>query len=277
MKLARTWIFPILRLLVISLIAVALVKLAFFPDGAEAGGDPTQPTGQITEPQVPVALGTITNNVTLTATVSADAALPVKATAVGTVDELFVAAGAPVTAGDKIYDIRVETIKDPVETTDALGQVTMTQPKPVVTFSKVLAPATGLLSSLTVIHGQAVTVGDATGQVAPPSFSVSGSLSPDQQYRLQTRPTEASVTITNGPAPFTCTGLAVSTPLAGAAADPAAGAVLPPQAARRWPVRSRPTWSCSPAWPRRSRSQPDRPITCSWFRRRRSRARRRTA
>ncbi|MBB5640342.1 efflux RND transporter periplasmic adaptor subunit [Cryobacterium roopkundense] len=223
MKFARTWIFPILRLLVIALIAVALVKLAFFPDGAEAS-DPAQPTGQIVEPQIPVALGTITNNVTLTATVSADAALPVKATAVGTVDELFVAAGTPVTAGDKIYDIRVETIKDPVETTDALGQVTMTQPKPVITFSKVLAPTTGVLSSLTVIHGQAVAVGDATGQVAPPSFSASGSLSPDQQYRLQTRPTEASVTITNGPAPFTCTGLTVSTPLAGAAAEPAAGA-----------------------------------------------------
>jgi len=171
-----------------------------------------------------VSLGTITNDVTLTATVSADAALPVKATAVGTVDELFVALGAAVAVGDKIYDIRVETLKDPVETTDALGQVTITQPKPVISFAPVLAPAAGVLSSLTVIHGQSVTVGDATGQVAPPSFSVSGQLSPDQQYRLQTRPTEASVTITNGPAPFICTGLTVSTPLAGAATEPAAGA-----------------------------------------------------
>ncbi|WP_105035218.1 efflux RND transporter periplasmic adaptor subunit [Cryobacterium aureum] len=93
-----------------------------------------------------------------------------------------------------------------------------------ITFAKVLAPITGILSSLSVIHGQSVAVGDATGQVAPPSFSVSGSLSPEQQYRLLTKPTEASVAITNGPAPFTCTGLTITTPLAGESASGDGGA-----------------------------------------------------
>jgi macrolide-specific efflux system membrane fusion protein len=218
----RKWVFPILRLVVIAAIAVALVKLAFFADSAEAT-DPAQPTGQVVEPQVPVALGTITNDVTLPGTVSADAAVPVKAVAVGTVDELFFAPGQTVTAGDKIYDIKVETVLDPVETTDETGMVTVTQPKPAITFEKVYAPADGVLSALTVIHGQAVAIGDITGQVAPPSFSVSGSLSPEQQYRLVSQPTEASISITNGPAPFTCTGLRVSTPLAGADADASAG------------------------------------------------------
>ena len=217
----RKWVFPILRLLVITAIAVALVKLAFFADSAEAA-DPAQPTGQIVEPQVPVALGTITNDVTLPGTVSADAAVPVKAVAIGTVDEIFFAAGQNVTAGDKIYDIKVETVLDPVESTDETGMVTITQPKPAITFEKVFAPADGVLSALTVIHGQAVAVGEITGQVAPPSYSVSGSLSPEQQYRLVTQPTEASIAITNGPAPFSCTGLRISTPLAGADA-PAAG------------------------------------------------------
>lgn len=212
----RKWVFPILRLVVIAAIAVALVKLAFFADSTQAQ-DPAQPTGQIVEPQVPVQLGTITNDVTLPGTVSADAAVPVKAVAIGTVDEIFVATGQTVTEGDTIYDIRVETVRDPVETTDAAtGMVTVTQPKPAVTFEKVFAPADGVLSSLSVIHGQAVAVGDATGQVAPPSFSVSGSLSPEQQYRLVTQPTEAAIAIVNGPAPFTCTGLRISTPLAGA-------------------------------------------------------------
>lgn len=212
----RKWVFPILRLLVIAAIAVALVKLAFFADTAEAL-DPAQPTGQIVEPQIPVALGTITNDVTLPGTVSADAAVPVKAVAAGTVDEIFFTAGATVSAGDKIYDIKVETVRDPVETTDAAtGMVTVSQPKPAITFEKVFAPADGVLSALTVIHGQSVAIGDATGQVAPPSFSVTGSLSPEQQYRLVTQPTEASIAITNGPAPFTCTGLRISTPLAGA-------------------------------------------------------------
>ncbi|MGY4860153.1 efflux RND transporter periplasmic adaptor subunit [Cryobacterium sp. AP23] len=216
----RKWVFPILRLLVIAAIAVALVKLAFFADTAEAE-DPAQPTGQVVEPQVPVALGTITNDVTLPGTVSADTAVPVKAVAIGTVDELFFTAGQTVTAGDKIYDIKVETVLDPVETTDETGMVTITQPKPAITFEKVFAPADGVLSALTVIHGQSVAIGDITGQVAPPTYSVSGSLSPEQQYRLVTQPTEASITITNGPAPFTCTGLRITTPLAGADADAA--------------------------------------------------------
>ena len=222
MNIARKWVFPILRLIVIAAIAVALVKLAFYPDNA-VDSNPAEPTGVIVEPQIPVALGTISNDVTVPGTVSADPAVPVKATAVGTVDEIFIAAGQAVNKDDKIYDIRVETIQDPVETTDALGNITITQPKPVVTFAKVLAPISGILSSLTVIHGQSVAVGEASGQVAPPSFSVSGALSPEQQYRLLTKPTEASVAITNGPAPFTCTGLTITTPLAGESAGGGAG------------------------------------------------------
>ncbi len=215
MSVARKWVFPIIRLVLIAAVAVALTKLAFFPDGAEAA-DPTQPTGTIAEPQVPVAIGTITNDVTLPGTVNADAAVPVRAVAAGTVDEVFFTAGQAVAQGDKLYDIKVETVKEPVESTDPQGNPVITQPKPVVTFEKVYAPSAGILSSLTVIHGQTVSVGDVTGQVAPPTFSVSGSLSADQQYRLVNQPTEASVAIKNGPAPFTCTGLTVSTPLAGA-------------------------------------------------------------
>ena len=241
----RKWVFPILRLLVITAIAVALVKLAFFADTAEAL-DPAQPTGQIVEPQVPVALGTITNDVTLPGTVSADAAVPVKAVAAGTVDEIFFAAGESVTAGDKIYDIKVETVRDPVESTDAAtGMVTVTQPKPAITFEKVYAPADGVLSALTVIHGQSVAIGDTTGQVAPPSYSVSGSLSPEQQYRLVTQPTEASIAITNGPAPFTCTGLRITTPLAGADAGGAGGTEQAPGAGGSTGGASGTTVSCA--------------------------------
>jgi membrane fusion protein, macrolide-specific efflux system len=214
-NVARKWVFPIIRILLVAVVAVALVKLAFFPDSAGAS-DPTTPTGQVVEPQVPVALGTITNEVTLPGTINADPAVPVKAIALGTVDEVFVAAGQAVATGDALYDIKVETPRDPVETTDAAGNTMVTQPKPAVSYEKVLAPSSGVLSSLTVIHGQSVSIGETTGQVAPPTFSASGSLSPDQQYRLVTRPTEASVAITNGPAPFTCTGLTITTPLAGA-------------------------------------------------------------
>ncbi|PJJ61347.1 efflux RND transporter periplasmic adaptor subunit [Compostimonas suwonensis] len=223
MGIARKWVFPIIRILLVAAIAIALGKLAFFPDSSDES-DPAVPTGQVTQPQYSVALGTITNDVTLDGTVSADPAVPVKAVAAGTVDEIFVSAGQPVAAGDELFDIKVETPRDPVESTGPDGSVTVSQPKPSVSYEKVLAPTNGVLSALSVIHGQAVAVGEDTAQVAPPTFSVSGSLSPEQQYRLVDQPTEASVAITGGPAPFTCTGLTISTPLAGADAGGSGGA-----------------------------------------------------
>lgn len=214
MSVARTWVFPILRILVFAIIAAALVKLAFFADPAGEGTG-AQPTGSIVDPVVVVARGTIVNDVSLAATVSADPAVAVRATAVGTVDEVFLPQGATVNQGDKIYDIKVEIPQDPVEGVDGEGNPTVTQPKPIVKFEKVFAPISGVLTSLTVLPGQAVAVGDTTGQVAPPTFSVSGSLSPEQQYRLLDRPAEATVTIAGGPAPFTCTNLTITAPLPG--------------------------------------------------------------
>ncbi|BDI22205.1 efflux RND transporter periplasmic adaptor subunit [Herbiconiux sp. L3-i23] len=205
----RKWIFPILRIALIAAIAVALVKLAFFAEPADADG-PAVPTGSITDPVTVVERGTIVNDVAVQGTVSADPAVAVKAVAVGTVDELFVQQGAAVAQGDPLYDIKIETPRDPVETTGPDGLIQITQPKPLITFQQVLAPISGVLTSLTVLHGQAVTVGDATGQVAPPTFSVSGALEPAQQYRLLDRPTEATVTIAGGPAPFVCTGLTIT-------------------------------------------------------------------
>ncbi|MDO9396959.1 MAG: hypothetical protein Q7T71_10475, partial [Herbiconiux sp.] len=210
MGIARKWVFPIIRILLIAAIAVALGKLAFFPDQAEEA-NPAVPTGEVIEPRTTVALGTITNDVVVQATVSADPAVPVKATANGTVDEIFVAQGAPVAAGDTVFDVKVPIERDPAESVDAEGK-----PLPAIfRYEEVTAPASGILSSLGVIEGQDVTIGMAAGQIAPPSFSVSGTLEPAQQYRLINQPTEASIAITGGPAPFVCTGLRIVTPLPG--------------------------------------------------------------
>lgn len=214
MGIARTWVFPILRMLLVAIIAAALIKLAFFPDGP-AEADPAQPTGTIVEPTVAVASGTITNDVVIKATVSADPAVPLKSTAAGTVNKIFVAQGAAVAQGDVIFNVKVPIERDPADSVDAEGK-----PKPAIfRYEDVEAPIGGTLSSLSVIAGQEIAVGAAAGNVAPPSFSVSGSLEPAQQYRLLNRPGDASVTITGGPAAFTCTNLRISTPLAGSSAE----------------------------------------------------------
>jgi macrolide-specific efflux system membrane fusion protein len=202
---ARTWVFPILRLIVFAVIAVALVKVAFFAETAEAAPDPTLPTGQIVEPQIAAALGTVKNDVTLTGSVAADTAVPIKATLAGEVRKLLVSPGQHVDAGTPVL-----TLVASVPAAD--GTVTA---KTVT----VTAPAAGTLSSFPTLVGQMFAVGDPVGQIAPPTFHVSGSLPPAQLYRLVNQPTEAQVTITGGPAPFACTSLTITSPLAGAVAD----------------------------------------------------------
>ncbi len=196
----RKWIFPIVRILIFAAIAAALVKIAFFPD-VVAVSDPAVPGAEIVEPQVAVALGTVQNDVTLQGTVSADAAVPAKAPAMGAVHKLFVAQGQSVEAGAVLMTVWTEVPREN-------GTVWYKE-------SKVTAPTTGILSSLPVIVDQLVSVGESVAQVAPASFHVSGSLQPEQQYRLLDQPTEAQVAISGGPAPFTCTGLTITTPLAG--------------------------------------------------------------
>lgn len=220
MGIARTWVFPILRMLLVAIVAAALIKLAFFPD-RPVDDSPAMPTGSIVEPRAVATLGTITNDVVIKATVAADAAVPMKVTATGTVNRIFVAQGAAVAAGDVIFDVKVPIERDPADSVDAEGKA-----KPAIfRYADVTAPAAGTLSSLSVIAGQEVAIGASAGTVAPPTFSVSGSLEPAQQYRLLNRPTEATVTITGGPAAFTCTGLRITTPLAGSTGEnPSAGA-----------------------------------------------------
>ncbi|MFL2001195.1 hypothetical protein [Microbacterium sp. A1-JK] len=214
MGVARRWVFPILRIVLIAVIAIALAKLAFFPDRA-VEADPALPTGAVIEPTIPVAVGTITNDVVLDATVSADPAVAVKSTADGTVNRIYSEVGATVNAEQAIFDVKVEIVRDPSKSVDAEGNPL----PPIYRYVEVTAPTSGTLSSLDVIAGQAVSIGQAAGQIAPPTSSVTGSLQPAQQYRLLNQPTEASVAITGGPAPFTCTGLRIVTPLAGANAD----------------------------------------------------------
>lgn len=209
MGVARRWVFPIIWMVIFGVIAAALVKVAFFPDSASADGDGAVPTGQIVDPQVPVGLGTIRNDVVLDGTVNADAAIPVKATLAGEVRKVLAAQGQGVAPDTELLTIRSETINP--DGTTSTKTVT------------VKAGAAGVLSSFAVLPGQMVAVGESIGQIAPPSFHVSATLAPEQQYRLLEQPTEATVTVTGGPAGFVCTGLTITTPLAGAGAGSGTG------------------------------------------------------
>ncbi|QEO13306.1 hypothetical protein FLP10_01895 [Agromyces intestinalis] len=222
MGIWRRWILPTVRIVLVAVIAVALAKLAFFPDRS-AEDVALQPTGTVSEPVYTVARASVANDLTLTGTVNADSPAVVKATGTGAVDELFAAVGSQVAAGQKLYDIKVADEIEPVETTGPDGVPTVSMPKQTFHFEPVLAPIAGVLAALDVLPGQQVAIGESTGQVAPPSFNVTATMSPEQQYRLTDAPAEAVVTIAGGPAPFTCGGLTISTGAATAGGAGGAG------------------------------------------------------
>ncbi|WP_207218970.1 secretion protein HlyD [Pengzhenrongella frigida] len=229
MGVTRRIIFPALRILLWAVIAVALVKIAFAGSALTGDDGAAQPSAEIVEPAVAVTTGSITNTVTVQGAVVADAAVLVKATMAGTVTTLLAASGQHVDVGTPILVVSLETPVAPTVTTNPeTGEQTSRENKPKVKKETVTATAAGTLT-LTALKDQVVSVGDAIGSVAPGTLSVTGTLTPDQQYRLLAAPTEAEVTLKGGPAPFTCTGLRVGAAPAGESGttgtiDPATGA-----------------------------------------------------
>lgn len=199
MSIARKWVFPILRILVFVVIAAALVKLAFFADAPEQGAE--SPTGEIVEPQIPVMLGTIQNDVVLSGSVNANPAVPLKATFGGEVTQVLTHEGKTVKKGTPIMVVRADLVND--------------NGTPYSRVETVRSKSAGVLSAFSVLKGQVVGIGDVIGQVAPKSFNVTATIAPEQLYRLTEEPTDAQVTVQGGPAPFTCGSLKITTPLAG--------------------------------------------------------------
>jgi membrane fusion protein, macrolide-specific efflux system len=190
----RKWIFPSIRLVVLVVIAAALVKLAFFP-GGEGASDPDAAFASIEPPQVAVAVGTIANDLELKGTVAADEPVEVRATAAGTIHAVHKAQGAGVDADAALLVVREQVLRE--DGTSWLRDIT------------VKVPISGTVSSLTLVKGQTVAVGEVVAKIAPPSFHVRAELRPEQQYRLLDKPADALVSVAGGPAAFTCTGLAI--------------------------------------------------------------------
>ncbi len=219
--MVRRHVFPALRLLVWAVIAVALVKIAFTGADVSAQATGARPTGAVVDRTVEVTTGTVTNAVTVRGSVVADPSVPVRATLAGTVSKVLATDGQRVEAGTPLLEVRQETPQEPVTRTDpATGETTVTERRPKVVVQQVTAPVAGTLS-LPTLKDQVVAVGDTVGQVAPGSLSVSGTLTPDQQYRLVGAPAEAQVTLKGGPAPFTCTGVRIGAAAPAPGAEPA--------------------------------------------------------
>ena len=180
----RRWIFPILLVLVFGLIAASLTKLAFFSSDDDS---PITPDGMVTDPVVMVETGTIVNELLLTGNIARDADVPVRSSATGLVTKVNVGDGANVAAGAVLFTVKQEYPEKWVDIT---------------------APEAGRLGEFGIVVGQDIAVGTEVTKLTPNRFHILATVEPVQLYRLLDAPSEAEITITGGPEPFACNGLA---------------------------------------------------------------------
>ena len=183
MVIWRRWVFPILMVLVFGVIAASLAKLAFFSADERAA---ISPGGQVTDPVISVELGTVVNELSLQGKIARDADVTVRATNAGSVIAVHVSDGASVAAGQALFTVRQDYPRRDFD---------------------IVAPEAGRLSQFGTVVGQDVATGTEVAKLTPERYHLLATVEPVQLYRLLNAPSEAEVTITGGPAPFTCTGL----------------------------------------------------------------------
>lgn len=198
MGVFRRVILPVAWLLVFAIIAMALVKIAFI-DGLRSTASQPAPLAEVDIPMVPATRATVTNTVQIKGAVQSDAAESVRSTSAGSVIKVFVQQGSAVSEGDPLFQVKAErAVTNPQVSKDG------TPPKPVYDYFNVVAPSTGMLQSLTTLIDQQVTVGETVGKIDPGTYTVAGSVTAAQQYRLLGKPGPAEIELVGGPAPFQC-------------------------------------------------------------------------
>ncbi|GAB3600952.1 biotin/lipoyl-binding protein [Microbacterium tumbae] len=189
----RRWVLPLLLLIVFGACAAALVKLAFFPETTQAA---VSPEAGITDPVVVVERGSVVNALSLPGNIARDEAFPIRGQVNGTVTEVRVSDGASVKAGQVLFTVKQDY---PAKSID------------------IVAPEAGDLTGIALVDGQLTSVGEEIATLTPARYHLLATVEPVQLYRLVNAPSEATVTITGGPAPFACTGVKVEVSAEGTA------------------------------------------------------------
>src|SRR5690606_31445673 len=138
----------------------------------------------------------VVNELSLSGNIARDAAYPVRSEINGTVTGVHVGEGASVTAGQVLFTVKQDYPEKLIDIT---------------------APEAGELSEIAVVKGQSTAVGADVVTITPARYHLLATVEPVQLYRLVNAPSEATVTITGGPAPFACTGVAVQVSAEGTA------------------------------------------------------------
>ena len=202
----KKYILPAVKIFIAVVIAIALTKIAFF-SGQENKNQADISSGlEVTTRTTTATVGDITSTVEVKGQVVQDKAVEAKATLTGTVDSLTVAKDAMITQGEPLLYLKKTEPQEPK--TDAEGYPVT--PSDTVTWGTVYAPVSGKVT-YNVIENQDTTVGMVVASVTPQTYSATGDITAAQQYRLTNAPAAATISTTDGPAPFSCTDLKIGT------------------------------------------------------------------
>ena len=147
-KTRTSQVLEVVKVLAWVVIAVALVKFAFFPavqkDEDSDGMDPGGNFGQMT---IEVGRADITNTVSVTGTIQADEPVVARATLDGNVVRTFVNDGDKISKGDAIVQIRKEFPGETRQVTDEEGNVSVETSEPTYKYETVVSPGDGTVST----------------------------------------------------------------------------------------------------------------------------------
>lgn len=235
MAALRRYVFPLFWMLILGIIAISLARLAFFPgESGAAEEDPISPSADFDQyATAAVSRADISSELVLPATVAPDEGTPLKATAAGEINKVWVKDGDEVQEGTKILQVRVPVEADPVEVaapedaaTAADGTDGAEDGTAVEEVAAPAAPATsapqeyryltlvadgrGIVRDLTAVEWETVSVGDTVATLSPGTYSITADLTPEQQLSLLDVDIEATATLPSLTDPITCSRPAVT-------------------------------------------------------------------
>lgn len=229
MAALRRYVFPLIWMLILAVIALSLARMAFFPaDASGADEDPDVPTAEFDQyAVVPVETSDIASALTLPATVQPDEGTELKATDEGEINKIWAREGDTVEKGQRILQVRVPEEPAPVDIPaempaegtadgeDPSGEgadaepVEQPAPQPVQTeqqyrYLTLYANAPGKITGLTLAEWESVATGDVVATISPGTYSIVAELTPEQQLSLLDVDIDASAILPTSTDPVHC-------------------------------------------------------------------------
>lgn len=228
MDTLRRYVFPVIWMLILGLIAVALAKMAFFPSGGDdQAQDPLAPSADFDQyALIAVEPSDLSSELVLPAMVQPDAGTALKATSTGEITKIWRGDGDRVDLGERVLQVRYpaepESSEMPVVPEgedggegedDVEGAAPMPAPQPAeieYRYVNLVATAAGTISGMEVAEWDDLTEGDDVATISPGTYSIVADLTPEQQLSLLDMELDASSELPTTPDPVTCASPAIT-------------------------------------------------------------------